>query len=61
MAKLHKKKSTSGKLFLNKLYARDIALWIEPDEDEALDDSDSFESLILGQFNNDENGNKNNE
>ena len=56
-----KKKSTAGKLFLNKLYARDIALWIEPDEDEALDDSDSFESLILGQFNNDENGNENNE
>ena len=56
-----KKKSTAGKLFLNKLYARDIALWIEPDEDEALDASDSFESLILGQFNNDENGNENNE
>lgn len=51
-----KKKSTAGKLFLNKLYARDVSLWIEPDEDEDFDDSDAFESLVLGQFGNDEDG-----
>ena len=45
-----KKKSTAGKLFLNKLYARDVALWIEPDEEDELEESDEYESLILGQF-----------
>ena len=29
-----KKKSNAGKLFMNKLYARDVSLWIEPDEDD---------------------------
>ena len=45
-----KKKSTAGKLFMNKLYARDVALWIEPDEEDELEESDEYESLILGQF-----------
>lgn len=49
-----KKKGSAGKLFMNKLYARDVSLWIEPDEDEDLDDSDPFESLNLGQFGEDE-------
>ena len=45
-----KKKSTAGKLFMNKLYARDVALWVEPDEEDELEESDEYESLILGQF-----------
>ena len=49
-----KKKGTAGKLFMNKLYARDVSLWIEPDEDEDFDDSDAFESLVIGQFGDDE-------
>ena len=48
-----KKKSNAGKLFMNKLYARDVSLWIEPDEDEDFDDSSEFDSLILGQFGDD--------
>ena len=35
---------------MNKLYARDVSLWIEPDEDDDFDDSGEFEGLILGQF-----------
>jgi len=49
-----KKKSATGKLFLNKLYARDVSLWIEPDEDEDFDDSDAFDNIVLGQFGNDD-------
>ena len=45
-----KKKSNAGKLFMNKLYARAVSLWIEPDEDDDFDDSGEFEGLILGQF-----------
>ena len=45
-----KKKSNAGKLFMNKLYARDVSLWIQPDEDDDFDDSGEFEGLILGQF-----------
>ena len=45
-----KKKSNAGKLFMNKLYARDVSLWIEPDEDDDFDGSGEFEGLILGQF-----------
>ena len=45
-----KKKSNAGKLFMNKLYARDVSLWNEPDEDDDFDDSGEFEGLILGQF-----------
>ena len=45
-----KKKTNAGKLFMNKLYARDVSLWIEPDEDEDFDDSSEFDGLILGQF-----------
>ena len=45
-----KKKSNAGKLFMNKLYARDVSLWIEPDEDDDFDDSGEFEGVILGQF-----------
>lgn len=56
-----KKKSTAGKLFMNKLYARDVSLWIEPDEDEDYDDSDVFESLSLGQFGDDEDADDNND
>lgn len=50
-----KKKGSAGKLFMNKLYARDVSLWIEPDEDEDFDDSDAFDSLDLGQFGEEEN------
>lgn len=42
-----KKKSTAGKLFINKLYARDVSLWAEPDEDD-YDDSEEFENIVLG-------------
>lgn len=35
---------------MNKLYARDVSLWIEPDEDEDFDDSDAFDNIVLGQF-----------
>ena len=45
-----KKKTSAGKLFMNKLYAKDVSLWIEPDEDDLSEDADEFESLILGQF-----------
>lgn len=42
-----KKKSTAGKLFINKLYAKDVSLWIEPDEDEMeeLVTFDSFDGI----------------
>ncbi len=56
-----KKKSTAGKLFMNKLYARDVSLWIEPDEDEDFDDSDAFDGLVLGQFGDNEDSDDNNE
>ncbi len=56
-----KKKSTAGKLFMNKLYARDVSLWIEPDEDEDFDDSDAFDGLVLGQFGDDDDSDDNNE
>lgn len=49
-----KKKSNAGKLLMNKLHARDVAAWIEPDEDEDFDDSDAFDNLVLGQFGEDE-------
>ena len=45
-----KKKTSAGKLFMNKLYAKDVSLWIEPDEDDVSEEADEFESLILGQF-----------
>ena len=45
-----KKKTSAGKLFMNKLYAKDVSLWIEPDEDDLSEEADEFESLILGQF-----------
>lgn len=45
-----KKKSPAGKLFMNKLYARDVSLWIEPDEDEDFDDSEAFDNIVLGRF-----------
>ena len=50
-----KKKTSAGKLFMNKLYAKDVSLWIEPDEDDVSEEADEFESLILGQFGDDEN------
>ena len=50
-----KKKTSAGKLFMNKLYAKDVSLWIEPDEDDLSEEADEFESLILGQFGDDEN------
>lgn len=49
-----KKKSNAGKLLMNKLHARDVATWIEPDEDEDFDNSDAFDNLVLGQFGEDE-------
>lgn len=48
-----KKKSPAGKLFMNKLYARDVSLWIEPDEDEDYDDSESFDNMTLGSLEDD--------
>ena len=54
-----KKKTTAGKLFLNKLYARDVSLWIEPDEDEDFDDSEAFDNIVLGQFSDDEDSENN--
>ena len=56
-----KKKTSAGKLFMNKLYAKDVSLWIEPDEDDVSEEADEFESLILGQFGDDENMDENNE
>ena len=46
---------------MNKLYAKDVSLWIEPDEDDLSEEADEFESLILGQFGDDENMDENNE
>ena len=54
-----KKNTTAGKLFLNKLYARDVSLWIEPDEDEDFDDSEAFDNIVLGQFSDDEDSENN--
>lgn len=54
-----KKKTIAGKLFLNKLYARDVSLWIEPDEDEDFDDSEAFDNIVLGQFSDDEDSENN--
>ena len=56
-----KKKTSAGKLFMNKLYAKDVSLWIELDEDDLSEDADEFESLILGQFGDDENMDENSE
>lgn len=56
-----KKKTSAGKLFMNKLYAKDVSLWIEPDEDDVSEEPDEFESLILGQFGDDENMDRNSE
>ena len=56
-----KKKTSAGKLFMNKLYAKDVSLWIEPDEDDLSEEADEFESLILGQFGDDENMDRNSE
>lgn len=56
-----KKKTSAGKLFMNKLYAKDVSLWIEPDEDDLSEEADEFESLILGQFGDDENMDENSE
>lgn len=56
-----KKKTSAGKLFMNKLYAKDVSLWIEPDEDDISEEADEFESLILGQFGDDEDVDENNE
>ncbi len=56
-----KKKSNAGKLLMNKLHARDVAAWIEPDEDEDFDDSDAFDNLVLGQFGEDEGVNESEE
>ena len=38
---------------MNKLYARDVSLWIEPDEDEDYDDSESFDNMTLGSLEDD--------
>ena len=54
-----KKKSNAGKLFMNKLYARDVSLWIEPDENEDFDDSEAFENFAIGQLGEDEESDNN--
>ena len=48
-----KKKSPVGKLFMNKLYARDVALWLEPDEDDDMSGDEDYENVVLGQFGDD--------
>ena len=45
-----KKKSVSSRLSMQKLYARDVELWGEPDEDEEYDDVDELEEINLGMF-----------
>ena len=42
-----KKKTSAGKLFINKLYARDVSRWIEPDEDEDYGDIDIFDDMDI--------------
>ena len=54
-----KRKSNAGKLFMNKLYARDVSLWIEPDENEDFDDSEAFENFAIGQLGEDEESDNN--
>ncbi len=54
-----KKKNSSGRLFMNKLYARDVSLWIEPDENEDFDDSDAYDNFVFDQFNDDESSESN--
>lgn len=44
-----KKKGTAGKLLMSKLYARDVALWIEADEEEEQDEAD-YDDIVLGPF-----------
>lgn len=56
-----KKKSPAGKLQMNKLFAKDVSLWIEPDEDDEFEDSDSYDNIVLGQFGDDEDISSNNE
>jgi len=45
-----KKKSNAGKLFMNKLYERDVASWIGVEDDVEFEDSTEFENVILGQY-----------
>ena len=54
-----KKKNSSGRLFMNKLYARDVSLWIEPDENEDFDDSDAYDNFVFDQFDDDESSENN--
>ncbi len=54
-----KRKSNAGKLFMNKLYARDVSLWIEPDENEDFDDSETFEDFAIGQLGEDKESDNN--
>lgn len=44
-----KKKTVGSRLSMQKLYARDVDIWSEPDEDD-YDDSEEFEELNLGMF-----------
>ena len=44
---------------MNKLYARDVSLWIEPDENEDFDDSEAFENFAIGQLGKDEESDNN--
>ena len=45
-----KKKSSSSRLAMQKLYARDVELWSGPGEDDDYDDSEEFEDINLGMF-----------
>ena len=54
-----KRKRNAGKLFMNKLYARDVSLCIEPDENEDFDDSEAFENFAIGQLGEDEESDNN--
>ena len=45
-----KKKTSSNRLSMQKLYARDVDLWSEPDDDDEYDDSEEFEDINLGMF-----------
>ena len=50
-----KKKNPASRLPISKLYAKDISLWIEPDEDEDYEDPEPYEKLAVQNYNFDDN------
>ena len=50
-----KKKNPASRLPISKLYAKDISLWIEPDEDEDYEDPEPYEKLSVQNYNFDDN------